>query len=325
MRRTCLIPALRGVRGVFSKAATSCKLLVFTFFFGNRVAKHTPRTPLKEGIFYTRMLILLGFAFFKTAALFAQANASDTSSDAFLSVYSLEEGLPVLMNGNAAGATPLRRLALPAGQYEIAVQAAQATSWWDEDWSGHVTLHAGDSLSLIAIMMKGYRINSVPYGAQVWLQDNLLGTTPYVFRLPENQTAQLELKHPSFQSAHVEVGRRVEGAWRERNYEIVLERDFNYAALQQHESEQRRSRAAKYRKLTYLSAAISLASGVSSVLLKREADEAFEDYLVTGDPVLRENYFARAEKYDRYYSAAFATFEVSFAVSFYGFLKSLNK
>jgi hypothetical protein len=265
--------------------------------------------------------ILLALAIFQANTLFAQ---TDSSAHAVLSVYALEEGLPVFINSKAVGKTPLRRIALPAGQYEVIVQAATDASWLDEDWSATVTLHAGDSLSLIARMMKGYRLSSAPYGAQVWQEGKLLGATPYIFRLPENQAARLELKLPSYQTAHLEVGRREEGAWSKRSIEVVLQRDFEYATLQQREAELQRARAAKYRKLAYLSAALSVASGLGSVLLKREADEAYERYLVTGDPVAREHYFDRAEKYDRYYSAAFAAFEVSFAVSFYGFLKSIK-
>ncbi len=312
MKSASIIPPLRGARGVSLQQTT---------------AKHTLLTPLKGGIFashLTRILLFFALLFFKTTALFAQTNLPDTSAHARLSVYSLEEGLPVFINGKAAGKTPLRKILLAAGHYEIVVPAAHDMSWLDEDWSERVALRAGDSLEVIARMKTGYRLNSVPYGAQVWLQGKFLGTTPYVLRLPESQTARVELRHPAYRAMPIEVGGRGETAWSKRNYEIVLEKDLDYAAASTQEHAGWRARIAKHRKLAYLSAAVSLAAGVGSVLLKREADEAYEQYLVSGDPAVRENYFARAEKYDRYYGASFALFEVSFGVSFYGFLKSLN-
>lgn len=270
------------------------------------------------------MSFLLLLFFFNPTTLFSQATIPDTSARALLSVHSMEEGASVFINGIALGKTPLRKLALLAGKYEVTVSSAHNMSWLDEDWREVVTLRASDSLALVARMRRGYRINSVPYGAQVWRAGRLLGTTPHVLRLWENQTASLEVKLQGYRSMLVEVGRGENGVGQRRNYEIVLQRDFDYAALQQQESAKRRAHAAKYRKLAYVSAALSVASGLGSILLKREADDAYEQYLVTGDPILRENYFSRAEKYDRYYSATFAVFEVSFGVSFYGVLKSLH-
>lgn len=267
------------------------------------------------------MPLFFTLCFFSIPTLFAQG---DSTALAFLSVHALQEDLPVLINHKLVGKTPLRRFPLLAGQYEIIVQADTEASWFDEDWREQVSLRPGDSISVIARMRRGYRINSIPYGAEVWQADKLLGTTPYVLRLPENQSASLELRHPLYRAAQFEIGGRGEGLLHKRNFEIVLERNFDYAATQQHERSEEQARRVKHRKLAYLSAAVSLASGVGAGLLKREADAAYEQYLVTGEATAREAYFARAEKYDRYYSAAFALFEVSFAVSFYGFLKSLR-
>jgi len=299
-----------------------------SFKFTEEVATNILLTPLQGGISkpsFARIIFLLISTFFPTTVLFAQTNTFDTPSLAFLSVVSSQEGSSVLIDSKEIGATPLRQFPVSAGQHEIIVRSSQAMSWLDEDWQERVTLSAGDTLTLVARLVRGYRINSVPYGAQVWWEDKLLGTTPYVLRLPENQTARLEIRRPSYLPVQIEIGGPESVTPQRRSHDIVLTRNFDYAALQQHEVAQRRARAGKYRKLAYLSTAIGMASGISSVLLKREADKAYEQYLVVGDPILRENYFDRAEKYDRYYSATFAAFEVSFGVSFYGFLKALKK
>lgn len=253
---------------------------------------------------------------------FAQNAFSDSSSLAFLSVDSHTPGLSVLIAGKQVGETPLRGFPLSAGQYEIIARDARAASWLDEDWRHSVKLAPGDTAVLFARMIYGYLINSVPFGAQVWRNGGLLGATPCVLRLPENEIAQIEVRQPSYLALQVEVGRREEGLSPKRRYDLVLTRDFEYAAQQQQQESARRARTGRYRKLTYLSAALSVAAGLGSVLLKREADEAYDRYLVTGDPRAREGHFNRAEKYDRYYAASFAVFEVSFALSFYSFLKS---
>lgn len=259
------------------------------------------------------------------ALTLAQATLPDTSSLAFLSVYSQSIGLSVLIAGNEVGTTPLRKFPLSAGHYEIVVRNTRAASWLDEDWQQSVTLAPRDSLTLIARMIHGYLINSVPYGAHVWWNGKLLGTTPYVLRLPEDRIAHIEVRRPGYVTMQVEVGRREEALAQKRRYDLALARDLNFSALQQQTEMQRRARSGFYRKLTYLSATISLASGVGAALLKRRADDAYARYLVTGDPLARERDFNRAEKYDRYYAVAFAAFEVSFAVSFYSFLKALKK
>lgn len=271
-----------------------------------------------------RRIVLLALAcmFFFPHLLFAQNPFPDSSALAYLSVLSHTPGMAVLIAGNEVGETPLREFPLSAGKYEVVVRNAHASSWLDEDWQQSVKLSPGDTATLFARMINGYLINSIPYGAEVWRNGELLGTTPYVLRMPENQIAQVEVRQPSYVALQVEVGRREEQLARKRRYDLVLTRDFDYTSQQQRQELERSTRAGRYRKLTYLSAAISLAAGVGSVLLKREADAAYDQYLVTGDPNARAQQFNRAEKYDRYYAASFAVFEVSFALSFYSFLKS---
>ncbi|NUO80929.1 PEGA domain-containing protein [candidate division KSB1 bacterium] len=273
--------------------------------------------------FVLGMIFRFSLCFFSPSVLFAQIPSPDTSL-AFLTILSMPEGLPVFIDGKKAGTTPFQKFPVQPGAHDVVVRSAHATSWLDEDWQKQTMPRAGDTLMLVAQIRKGYLLNSAPYGAQVWREGELLGTTPYVLRLPDNETAHIELRLPSYQTIKLEVGGKSDLLLQKRNYDLVLERDLNFAAIQQQGAARQQAYAGKYRKLTYLSAALSVAAGVGSVLLKREADDAYEQYLTTGNPTRRDHYFNRAEKYDRYYGAAIAVFEVSFAVSFYSFLKSIK-
>ena len=278
--------------------------------------------PMRYG--YNLLAILIAAS---TASLHAQESHPETSAQAFLTISCTHAGLPVLIDGVVVGSTPLLNYPVVAGEHALAVRCMPFGSWMDSDWVDTVTVAAGDTVELEARFLIGYTISSSPYGAQVWVDGRIVGTTPFVLRLPEGKIAQVELSMSGYRPAYLTVGiasplAAVRGS--KRRYEVVLQEDFNYAVLQERESLQHRNRLRRYRRLTYISAGISLAAGVAAVLFKHEADATYNRYLVVGDPIKRERAFDRALQYDRYSGAAFAVFQISFAFSVYSFLKAMR-
>jgi len=255
-----------------------------------------------------------------TASIFAQP--STPVPTAFISVKSQYPGLPVLIDGKEAGFTPLQNHSLPPGKHQLAVKRARPESWLDFDWVEICSLQAGDTLNFVACFQRGYSINSTPFGAEVLVNNILQGTTPLIVRLPESELANIEIRKAGYQSQRLQVGEAVAEI---RLYAVELKPEQNLPLVQEVEKTRRGLRLHRNRRLSLAAAGLSLASGITAILLKDKADHSYDQYLTAGLPENRERFFQRTQDYDRYAGIATAVFEASFAVSFYYFLKSTRE
>jgi len=257
---------------------------------------------------------------------FAFAQPTEPPRHAIISVESKEPNLPVLIDGKEVGFTPLRHWPLPPGKHEIAVKRSSPESWLDFDWTETCSLQAGDTLKFMAHFSKGYSLNSTPFGAEVYVNRILQGTTPLVLRLPEDEVTSVEIRKTGYQSAQLQVGKAsAAGQPETRLYAVTLKAEQETALIREVEQSRRRFHTNKNRRIAWAAAGVSLASGVAAILLKDKADRFYEQYLTTGLPAPRERAYQRAVDYDRYSGIATGVFEASFAVSFYFFLKSTTE
>jgi hypothetical protein len=271
------------------------------------------------------LVSFFSFSFLAIAALtFAQKTAS--TSHVVVSVESKQLGLPVLIDGKEAGFTPLRNWPLPPGKHEIAVKRSSPESWLDFDWTETCSLQAGDTLKLVARFLKGYSLNSTPFGAEVFVNGILHGTTPLVLRLPEGEAASVEIRKAGYQTAQLQAGKAREAGQPEtRLYAVTLKADQASELIREVEQSRRLFRVSKNRRIALAAAGLSLASGVAAILLKDKADNFYQQYLTTGLPAAMESAYQRTVDYDRYSGIATAVFEASFAASFYFFIKSTSE
>jgi len=248
--------------------------------------------------------------------LFAQ-NESPQDTMAVISVAASENGLPVLIDGKQVGVTPLNHFAVSPGEHEIAVRRSSSESWLDTDWVEKYQLAAGDSLVVRAQLKRGYLINSKPYGAEVYVDQIYQGATPVVIYVDDDKAVGVELRLSGYQDFFTRIDNRAQRLW-----SVTLLEDEQHATARQKELNERKSRRAHFRKLALLAGGMSVASGVTAVLLKRRADDFYEDYLITGDARELNALFDRTTQYDKYSSVAFVVFQASFGLSFYWFLRS---
>jgi len=269
-----------------------------------------------------RVLILFvhAISLFVAANVLAQEPAS--VRQAIILVESQQPGLPVLIDGKEVGVTPLHHWPLPPGKHELAVKRARPESWLDFDWTEICSLQAGDTVNFVARFQRGYSLNSTPFGAEVFINNVLQGTTPLIVRLPEGELAQIEIRQAGYQSEHLQVG---DAGAEIRLYAVELKREQNLPPFQEVEKSRRRFRLHRHRRLSLAAAGLSLASGITAILLKDKADHFYDQYLTAGLPENRERFYQRTADYDRNAGIATAVFEASFAVSFYYFLKSTRE
>jgi len=236
---------------------------------------------------------------------------------AVVSVVGSEEGLPVFINGRMAGTTPLNDFVVGAGKVEVTVRHSQPESWLDSDWSETYRLEPGDTLLVRARMKRGIVIASTPYGAQVFVDHVLQGTTPMVLFLEEDELASVELRLEGYKMMSAVLDSNSPRLW-----EIDLKEDVATANARRNGVGEKEADRRRIRRLALISAGISAASGVAAILLKHSADHYYDDYLVAGEPRRLDALYSKTVEYDRYAGVAFSVFEVTFGLSFYWFLRS---
>jgi hypothetical protein len=264
------------------------------------------------------------FIFGTPPSALAQTQLAD-SARAWITIETRQSGLPVFIDDQEIGRTPLRNFPVTPGEHVFAVRRNFSMSWLESDWSQRMEVSAGDSLALAPRFQFGYSINSTPAGAQVWVEGKRVGTTPYVLRLYDDARASVALILQNYQAANFEIRPESEVGQElsKRTLQISLTPVPTSLTSHTHDAELQAANA-RHRKLSLIAGGVSLVAGAAAVLLKQEADDAYAAYLVTGTPAARESYYARAQKYDRYFSVAFGVSQVSFVFSVYSFLKSVR-
>lgn len=236
---------------------------------------------------------------------------------AVVSIITIEQGLPVFVDGIQIGITPIKNFALSAGQHEISLRHLQSESWLDKDWVEKYDLASGDTLDIRPIFERGYMINSKPYGADVIVDNSYQGTTPLVVYLREDEKKYVEVRLKGYEKFVATIDSTTERLWL-----VNLVEDRDHSTDPEIEISQMKSRRSRFRRLATIAGSLSAASGITAILLKRQADRFYQDYLSASNPENIEAYFNKTERYDEYAGSAFIVFQVSFGLSFYWFLRS---
>lgn len=258
---------------------------------------------------------LLSIIWFGFPAL--EAQVANINKDASITIVSENAGSLVIIDDDSVGTTPIFAHPVSAGKYKITVQRTNKQSWFASDWSKTVTVAAGDSLVLNPVFHLTYHLQSIPYGAHVYHDEKYCGETPLVLEFEESENVRLVLEKDGYFSQVVDcrpMGNHL--------MKVELEADDNYWIEQDLLNKKLQMVMSRRKKLTYFSTALTLVSGVSAVWLKKRADNYYKNYQEEVDPQKMDQFFNKAEQYDRLSTVAFATLQVSFGFSLYFFIKS---
>lgn len=238
----------------------------------------------------------------------------------YLILETKHNGLAVRIDGKFMGFTPLPGFDLTPGTHKVTVSNPYRANWLDQDWFADVKLSPGDTLRVKPVFKKSYSINSTPFGASVFFQNQRIGETPIFFTLEENETGFLTLSKDGFVDTTFVIGQS-----EQRFFKIMLKpqkRPLDLSVLPSDFELDKRPRSKKY---FYSTLGLSVVSGALALYFRSKGNSSFDRYLGTGDPELMNKYFNEAKKFDRFAAASFGVFQVSFILSFYLFLKQANR
>jgi hypothetical protein len=195
----------------------------------------------------------------------------------------------LFIDGIFAGTTPLRIDTLTPGTHEVRLVHPEVTSWLTGNLTDTVSLLPGESKELSYTLREWYYLNTVPSGADIYINDSLAGATPMILSSsllpPGTSLSLMKSGYERAESAPAEFRRgslilplvRRAGTEPFNGSIIIQEMPVARNALRLH-----------------LSGASTLFFGAITAYLKIRADKAHEDFLRTQNSA----YLSRRDRLD---------------------------
>ena len=249
-----------------------------------------------------RRLIYTFVAGLLAAAPLDLAHAQEASG----AVMELDTNLPeayVYVDSLYMGLAGQGRFDVPVGRRRIRLIAPEVESWSIRPVESVVDVPAGDTLHLSLFFPYLYQIESVPFDAQVFLEQPeqrlALGLTPLLYESEEPLRGMLLISKEGYEPERFSPG---ESVW--NHHRVVL--SVEDAIADAYWKPDRPSR----RWVEYVAGGVALVAGVAAVRFKAKADRRFDRYSQSGDPSLRSGF----ERYDRYAAVSLGVMQAGIGV-----------
>lgn len=242
------------------------------------------------------------------------------ADDGYLILQTRHKGLEIRVDQRLIGYTSDSVIVLSAGTHRVVVRHPNRSNWLDEDWFADIEVSEGDTLRLTVIFKKSYSINSKPYGASVFLEQEYIGETPIYVKLYEHEIKNVRLVKQGFEEKKIVIGNSDQ-----QFFDVALQPDKAALDLSLQKVERDLRSHSKTKLYLYSTIGLAAVSGALALYFRNRANDRFERYRGTGNPELIDRFFNDAKKYDRYAAVSFGVFQVSFIVSFYLLLKQANR
>ncbi|MBN2365439.1 MAG: hypothetical protein JXL67_04700 [Calditrichaeota bacterium] len=211
---------------------------------------------------------------------------------AHLTIYSSSDDIEIRLNSALLGKTPIQKLSLQEGHYIIEAVNKNSGVWSAENVTRDIFLQKGQDTTIYIHFPKMVKINSVPYHAKLTLDDQFIGLTPATLEYETYRGKKFLLEKSGYKPAT-----------------FVLENDkpqfytLEPLVLNRNEEEKHSFSHSLFQsnlKTKFLFLTGTVVTHWLAFYLKNEADDNFEKYSVTGNPVLMKKYWDNTQKYDRW-------------------------
>ncbi len=182
------------------------------------------------------------------------------------------------------GGVPGGIIAVPAQTRRIRLVPQDINSWSIPPVEVPLHAEAGDTVKLDLTFDYHYRIESVPFGADVRLETEnertLLGSTPLLYKSEAPLNGTLALEQPGFTIERIQPGNDI---WNRHIVSLNPSENLDPAASQVDWRPPKRHRE----WIDYAALGTAVAAGVIAVHYKVKADNRFTDFVDSADPSLR--------------------------------------
>jgi hypothetical protein len=217
------------------------------------------------------------------------------SSSATLSVESNTPGVKVYIDSMMVGTTPLNNFTITPDKHVLMFVYSDGKLWLVPAIIETLSITAGEHVRREANFPKVYHLTSDPYGAEVYLNDSLVGQTPLMLAT-QLERGIIMLKMEGYES--VEFPLATEGGM--LHSALVSKTGMTASALVNGEQ-------VKSMTPVYVSSGAAIVGGTLAAYFKIKADGYYNDYRNTGDQAALD----RVRRFDTISGVALVTSEIS--------------
>lgn len=222
-------------------------------------------------------------------------------------------GATVYADSSRLGPAALGTFLVPASTSRVRLVPMTGETWSIAPVSSPLDASAGDTLELFLPFPYHYQIESIPFGASVFLEtlDGRadMGRTPVLYTSPQVLDGTFVVEHQGYISEELTPGQDV---W--NRYVLTLQpvdpQEVQTAELVW------RPPPKRHRWIDYTAGAVAVAAGLVSIHYKFKADRINDRYQKTGDPTLRP----RVRDLDIRAGVAFGVMQVGVGVLVFRFV-----
>ncbi len=238
------------------------------------------------------------------------SSAPPDSLHALLVINSSPESAWVMLDTTVVGRTPCS-FPIPApGRYRLRIQSPDVSNWLSGSVDDTVEVTPGTTVSRTFALEAWTLVLTVPMGAEIVAGDSLLGTTPFIVRPGRlSPTTPLTFRLAGYETATANLGLAAKGILR------VPLRARPDAELSFDQAVGANARPSHLR--LYLTGGGAILAGAAAAYFKVKADNANNDYLLTGNPAFSSD----RNRFDTTSGAFLVVTQISLGL-FFAFLMS---
>lgn len=203
----------------------------------------------------------------------ADSLAAKNPSISPLTIQANVESARVFLDADSVGVTPLTIPAVTPGYHCVKIVPPNAESWLSEPIVDSILVQPRTAQTLHYSFTQKTLILSSPSGAEVFLKDSLVGTTPLVIK---TVFPSFKLKKQGFEEADIEIASAKSG--------IVSTQLKKVWLSGAEESIFRDSEENGSSLRLYITGATTILAGAASAYFKVRADNSYSQYVRSGDP-----------------------------------------
>ncbi len=233
---------------------------------------------------------------------------------AYLNISSTPQGLQVYLDNRLIGQTPLHHHAIEPGNHHITVYSPYWPAWNISNYEKNLIAYGDKTYDVKASFEKMVYINSLPYDADVVINNKSVGKTPIYLKSDTLKTITLEKKGYSPQTIRVDSL---------QNMAVInMTPNAEYIQQQWEKTRSQASRIKQKKRLFWGSLAFTAVAGLSTIHFRSRGNQEYDRYQNTIIPDKMNQHFDNARLYDRLAGISYALFETGFVLSGYFFLSS---
>lgn len=254
----------------------------------------------------TVVIVFLALLFVHSFRVSAQDRDMELRDPAVVQFASIPEGAWIFHGDSLLGQAPIH-LSIPASWDSVTFVYPSFEDWNAVTKTIAIPARGVQAIFRVQLPVKVV-INSNPFGAEVFDGDSLIGTTPCVYTLLDERK-ELIIRKAKYENTSVVLEKKNISAI---NADLQL---LPSVALENRVTEY--SSTFRLPKSSIMvTGGVGLAAGVTSVLLKRHANNLYDQYRTTGNPEL----LSGTHRYDIYAGIALVLLQASLGYLVYLFM-----